>query len=75
MQYLINTDKTLKTTYKCYQVLLNSLKERDFTKFKSICFNPTDNLSNKMKLTLKLYRENIQYIKNSFKYNINNGVI
>ena len=75
VQYLVNTDKTLKATYECYQGLINALKERDFNKFKSICFNPTCNLSAKMKAALKLYRENIQYIENSFKYNINNGVI
>lgn len=28
-----------------------------------------------MKKELKLYRENIKYIENSFKYDINNGVI
>ena len=75
VQYLINTDKTLKATYECYQGLINALKQRNFNKFKSICFNPTHNLSGKMKAALKLYRENIQYIENSFKYDINNGII
>lgn len=28
-----------------------------------------------MKQVLKLYKENLKYIENSFKYNINNGVI
>ena len=28
-----------------------------------------------MKQALKLYRENIKYIENSFKYDINNGII
>lgn len=28
-----------------------------------------------MKKALKLYRENIKYIENSFKYDINNGII
>ena len=75
VQYLINTDKTLKATYECYQGLINALKERDFNKFKLICFNPNNNLSIKMKNALKLYIENIEYIENSFKYNINNGII
>ena len=75
VQYLINTNKTLKATYECYQGLINALKERNFNKFKSICFNPTHNLSIKMKAALKLYRENIQYIENSFKYDINNGIV
>ena len=33
------------------------------------------NLSLKMKKALKLYKENIKYIENSFKYDINNGII
>ena len=28
-----------------------------------------------MKQTLRLYKDNIKYIENSFKYDINNGVI
>ena len=28
-----------------------------------------------MKQALKLYKENIKYIENSFKYDINNGII
>ena len=40
VQYLINTDKTLKATYECYQGLINSLKDKNFNKFKSIVLNP-----------------------------------
>lgn len=75
VQYIINTDATLKATYECYQGLINSLKEKDFNKFKSIVFNQNKNLSQKMKQALKLYKENIKYIENSFKYDINNGII
>lgn len=75
MQYLINTDITVKATYECYQGLINSLKDKDFNKFKAIVFNQNKNLSLKMKKALKLYKENIKYIENSFKYDINNGVI
>ena len=75
VQYLINTNSTLKATYECYQGLINSLKERNFDKFKSIVFNHHKDLSPKMIQALKLYKENINYIQNSFKYDINNGVI
>lgn len=75
VQYLINTNSTLKATYECYQGLINSLKERNFDKFKSIVFNNHKDLSPKMIQALKLYKENINYIQNSFKYDINNGVI
>ena len=75
VQFLINTDSTLKATYECYQGLIDSLKEKDFNKFKEITFNQNKNLSIKMKQALKLYKDNIKYIENSFKYDINNGII
>ena len=55
--------------------LINSLKEKNFNKFKAITFNQNKNLSPKMKQALRLYRNNIKYIENSFKYDINNGII
>ena len=73
--YLVNTDKTLKATYECYQGIINSINDKDFSKFINIIYHENYNISNKMKKVLKLYRENIQYIENSFKYDINNGII
>ena len=73
--YLINTDKTLKATYKCYQGIITSIKDKDFIKFKKIIYNQDKNISDKMKSALKLYRKYINYIENSFKYDINNGII
>ena len=75
VQYLINTNEELKATYECYQGLINSLKHKDFNKFKSIVLHPNINISNKMKQVLKLYNDNLKYIENSFKYEINNGII
>ena len=65
----------MKATYECYQGLINSLKSKDFDKFKSLVLHPNMNLSDKMKKTLKLYNDNLKYIENSFKYSINNGII
>ena len=73
--YMINTDKTLKATYECYQGIINSIQERDFNKFKAIIQNVNENISGKMKQAIKLYNENLKYIENSFKCDINNGVI
>ena len=75
VSYLVNTDDTLKATYECYQGLINSIKNKDFSKFKSIITHPNNNLSDKMKQTLKLYTLNERYIENSFIYDINNGII
>lgn len=73
--YMINIDKTLKATYECYQGIINSIKNKDSKLFKKIINNPNKNISDKMRQVLKLYRENIKHIENSFKYDINNGVI
>ena len=75
VNYMINTNQTLKADYNCYQGIINSLKEKDFQKFKKIIEHPTKDLSRKMKNAIKLYRENIKYIENTFNYNINNGII
>ena len=73
--YLINTNKTLKATYECYQGIINSIKNKDLNKFKNIIYHQDINISDKMQKALKLYRKNIKYIENSFKYIINNGVV
>ena len=75
VSYLVNTDTILKATYECYQGIINSIKNKDFEKFKNIIIHSKYNVSDKMQQALKLYNENIKYIKNSFKYDINNGVI
>lgn len=75
VQYLINTNKVFKTTYECYQGIINSIKDKDFYKFKLIVEHPSNFISDKMKQALKLYKENLKYIENSFKYDINNGIV
>ena len=75
VNYMINTDKTLKATYEWYQGIINYIKDKDFKKFKNIINHPNQNVSYKMKQAIKLYKESIEYIANSFIYDINNGVI
>lgn len=75
VQYLINTNDVLKATYECYQGIINALKSKDFNKFKSIVLHKNKNISDKMNQALKLYNDNLKYIENSFKYDINNGII
>ena len=73
--FMINTNQELKATYECYQGIINAIKNRDIKKFKNIIYHPNKTISNKMKQVLKLYRENIKFIENSFKYDMNNGII
>ena len=51
------------------------IKRKNFNKFKKIIQNQNNNISDKMKQAIKLYNENIKYIENSFRYEINNGII
>ncbi len=53
----------------------NNIQNKDFKKFKNIVYHPNKNLSSKMKQALKLYMEHIEFIENSFKYDMNNGII
>lgn len=69
VNFLVNTNITLKATYDCYQSIINSIKDKNFNKFKLIVEHQDKNISDKMKKTLKLYREN------PFKYDVNNGII
>lgn len=73
--FLINTNQNFKKTYECYQGIINSINDKDFNKFKNIIYNQNKLLPDKMKKALKLFRDNIEYIENSFRYDINNGVI
>ena len=75
VNFMINTNQELKATYECYQGIINSIKDKNFNKFKNIIYHQDKNISSKMNQALNLYRENIKYIENSFKYDINNGII
>ena len=75
VNYMVNTDRILKATYECYQGIINSIKDKDINKFKNIINHPDNDISYKMKQALKLYRETIEYIENSFIYDINNGIV
>lgn len=75
VNFLINTNSTLKADYNCYQAIINSLRNKDFDKFLLIINHPSNLLSFKMRKALNLFKDNISYIENTFSYNINNGII
>lgn len=58
VSYLINTDKTLKATYECYQGIINSIKQKDFSKFKNIVQHSNNNISDNMKRVIRIYNDN-----------------
>lgn len=75
VQYLINTNPTLKETYNIYQGIIKSLRNKDSNLFIKIITSKHHNISDYMKQTLKTYIKFKDYIINSLKYDYNNGLI
>ena len=75
VSYIINTNLELKSTYKVYQGILRSIRNKDEQLFCNIVSSKQDNISEYMKTTLKSLNKFSYHIIMSFKYNLNNGVI
>ena len=75
VQYLINTNKTLKTTYEIYQGIIKSIRNKDSNLFIKIIESKHTNISEYMKTTLKTYKKFKHFIINSLKYDYSNGLI
>lgn len=75
VQYLINTNPTLKETYNVYQGIIKSIRNKDTNLFIKIITSKHHNISDYMKQTLKTYIKFKDYIINSLKYDYNNGLI
>lgn len=73
--YLINTNKELKATYEVYQGILRSIKNKNINLFINIINSKHNNISEYMKNTLKTFNKFSYHIINSFKFNLNNGII
>ena len=75
VQYLINTDETLKYTYNLYQGIIKSITKRDKNKFLNIIHN-VDNkkLDKYSKKAIKTFLNFGNYIINSFDYKLN-GIV
>lgn len=75
VEYLINTNKELKETYKIYQEILSNLKNNDFNKLELTLNNVNDDISSQMKTSVKSLLEFLPYIKNTLSTNYHNGYI
>ena len=75
VQYLINTNDCLKQTYKLYQGIIKSIRNKDINLFIKIIESKHKNISEYMVKTLKTYNKFKNYIINSLKYKFNNGII
>ncbi|MBQ7240918.1 MAG: transposase [Bacilli bacterium] len=75
VNYLINSNESFKITYELYQGIIKAIKAKDITKFKNIIYHENKLIHPKMRHAFNLYKNNIKYIENSFKYEINNGIL
>jgi len=78
VNYLLDLNHELKSTYELYQDILNSIKNNDIERFNSIIDNiqiEYPNISSYMKTSIKTIKENYEYIINSLKYKYTNGVL
>ena len=75
VDFLVNTNVELKAVYNIYQGIIHSISNKDFKKFKFIIYNNKYNYINKLSKAFSTYKQNINYIENALKYDINNGVI
>ena len=71
--YIINTNSELKATYEVYQGIIRSIK--NIESFTKIITSKQKSISEYMKNTLKTFNKFSYHIINSFKFNLNNGVI
>ena len=76
VQYLINTDDTLKYTYNLYQGIIKSIDSRDKNKFLNIIHNVDNKKLNKYsKTAIKTFLNFENYIVNAFDYELSNGLV
>ena len=75
VDYLINTNKQLKETYKIYQNILHSLKTNNYKQLEIILNNKNDKISNYMKTSIKTLKSYLPYIKNTLSNPYHNGFV
>lgn len=75
VNYIINTNKELYSTYNVYQGILRSIKNKDISLFTKIISSKQKDISPYMSNTLKSFNKFSYHIINSLQYDFNNGVI
>ncbi|MGM8213774.1 transposase [Virgibacillus sp. W0430] len=76
MEEILAYDKVLKANYDLYQLLLNTLTNRHFQALSQVVLRQQDTLiSTNMSTGIKMFKNHLSFIKNSFVYLYNNGRI
>ena len=75
VNYILEQNIELKTTYYKYQELLQSIKEKDYSNFLYAINNVNNSVSDYMKTSIKTLTEFKDKIYNTFNNNYHNGYI
>ena len=76
VQELLTYDAGLKTNYRLYQTLLNSVKDKNFKAFsETLQTIQASTFSSYMKTSIKTLKQHLPYIENSLFYPYSNGRI
>ncbi len=75
VNYLININSQLKTTYEVYQSLLYALKHNKYNKLENALNTKYNNISDYMKTSIKTLKEYLPYIKNTLDNPYHNGYV
>lgn len=75
VQYLINTNQTLKSLYNTYQGILHALEEKDVNKFWNIITHIKKDISKKLNTTINTFKSMKNYINNAFTQPYSNGIV
>lgn len=75
VNYLININSQLKTTYEVYQSLLYALKHNKYNELESTLNTKHNNISDYMKTSIKTLKEYLPYVKNTLDNPYHNGYV
>lgn len=75
VNYLINTNEELKSTYEVYQDLLQAIKTNNYKLFKNTLYLEYHNISDYMKTSIKTLKGYLNHINNTLSNPYNNGYV
>lgn len=75
LNYLLDLDEELKSSYELYQKIMLYLRNADFLGIQNTLSNVSPNVSTYMKTSIKTIRKYITYVENTLKYSYTNGVL
>lgn len=75
LNYLLDLDPELKSSYELYQGIMHSIKHQNFNLLTTILSDTKNNVSSYMKTSVKTIKKYINYIDNTLGYKYTNGII